>query len=203
MGTSYSYNIYIDNKSLFGSEQDTHGNRIVGYNKQLRDGSRICLFVNAVCLLLGFTFFASIVSIVAVFLISRGTVASTRNLRWGVTAYFSMVISFFTQFMGWAARTVDGDKAYTVKILFYILGRGTAFMWGATLCVFLFVAISNSQSNNIVVTTTAVVAPTSRVVECHSVDEVDRATWRSSEPQMTMLTQNKGHGGIQLAKKTS
>jgi len=98
MGTSYSYNIYIDNKSLFGSGvDDKDGTRIVGFNKRLRDSSRLCLFVNAVCLLFGFTFFASIISVVAVFILSRGKVASTRNLRWGITAYVSMAISFFTQ----------------------------------------------------------------------------------------------------------
>ena len=198
MGTSYSYNIYIDNKSLFGSggSEDKDGTRIVGFNKRLRDSSRLCLFVNAVCLLFGFTFFASIISVLAVFILSRGTVASTRNLRWSITAYVSMAISFFTHFTSWAARLVDGDKAYTIKILFHILGRGTAVMWGATLCVFLFIAISNSENTTHHVPTAAVAtAPTndSRIVECHAVESVDR-TWRSSEPSMS---QNK------LTKKTS
>ena len=183
MGTSYSYNIYIDNKSLFGSEEDQHGTRIVGYNKQLRDHSRICLFLNAVCLLFGMSFFASIFSVIAIFILSRGTVASTRNLRWGLTAYASMAISFFTQLMGWAARTVDEEKAYTIKILFYIVGRGTAVMWGATLCVFLFIAFSNSEKNTIGTEASAAAPPSSsEVVACrHSADR----TWRSSEPPST------------------
>jgi len=108
--------------------------------------------------------------------------------------------------MGWAARLVDGDKAYTVKILFHILGRGTAVMWGATLCVFLFIAISNSENTNNHVPTAALATAASttdnRVVECHAVEAVDR-TWRSADPQMTISTQKKGLGGIQLTKKTS
>ena len=144
MGVHYSYNINVDTKGLaqqiMGHDEQNHPD---GFNKNLRHLARVCLWANAFCLLCGFTVFASLSSAAAVFLLSKGTLASSKNLRWQFTCFFSMAVSFWAHALLWGASIIDKDRAYSLKMMLYIFGRGSGFTWGAFLVVFLFIAAGN------------------------------------------------------------
>jgi hypothetical protein len=101
------------------------------------------LWLNAFCLLCGFTVFASLTSAASVFLLSKGTLASSKNLRWQFTCFVSMAVSFWAHALLWGSAIIDKERAYSLKMVLYIVGRGCGFTWGAFLAVFLLIAASN------------------------------------------------------------
>ncbi len=119
-----------------------------GYNKQLRHNCRIFLCAAGVSLVLGYSFVASICSVAGVLVLHGGTLFSTKNLKWGLTAYITVFVSFFAYFMHWAASIIDQEKAYILKMVLFLCGRGSELMWGAILLIFLLMANSAPGDDN-------------------------------------------------------
>ena len=83
---------------------------------------------------------AACFSAAAILLLKDGRASSIKNMKWMVLSIMSFVASLLSWSMRLGSNIVDEEKAYTLKISLWLMGKFTQTIWGITLGFFLFFA---------------------------------------------------------------
>ena len=118
---------------------------VPGYNKGLRDTTKLALLISALLLLCGRSLPSFFISMIACCAIHNGTFASVKNWQWTGASWFSLVCSGMASFNRWCMFIIDQEKAYSVYILFNIGARGCELCGGVTLLFWLFLAATSTR----------------------------------------------------------
>lgn len=115
-----------------------------GFNKNLRDIARWILLLVTAFILQGEHLWAACFSAVAILLLRDGKVDSIKNMKWMVLSIMSFVASLFSWELMRISNMVEEERAYTLKIILWLMGKFTQTIWGITLGFFLFSAATAS-----------------------------------------------------------
>jgi hypothetical protein len=116
-----------------------------GYNKNLRDTTKLALLISAFLLLGGWTLPSFFLSMIACCVIHNGTFASIKNWQWTGASWFSLVCSGMASFDRWCMGIIDQEKAYSLYLMFYIGARGCELCGGVMLLFWLFLAVTSTR----------------------------------------------------------
>jgi len=117
-----------------------------GYNKDLRDITKITLLISAFLLLAERSQLAFILSIIACWIIHNGTALSIKNWKWTGASWYSLVLSGSALFNHWCMSIVDQEKAYGMYIIFQIFAKGCELFGSVMLLLWLFLAWNPTPS---------------------------------------------------------
>ena len=118
-----------------------------GYNKQKRDTARLILCFVTGFILLGQYIIACCFSAASILCLKEGELLSTKNLKWMMLSIVSFVISLILFNVEKGSDIIDGEKAYTLKILLWISAKSIQCCWGIILGLFLISAqVASSDS---------------------------------------------------------
>jgi hypothetical protein len=106
-----------------------------GFNKNLRDITKVLLSVTSVLLLLGCPGIAVFSATGALWVVNEGTILSFKNFYWSMISIVSVLSSVFSWFLRYSAAGVDAKLAYALKTLLGIMGRGTELICGFMLAL--------------------------------------------------------------------
>jgi len=120
-----------------------------GFNKKLRDVARCILLLVTASILQGMHLWATCFSAAAILLLKDGRANSIKNMKWMVLSIVSFVASLLSWSMVLGSNIVDEEKAYTLKISLWLMGKFTQTIWGITLGFFLVSAATASYSARI------------------------------------------------------
>ena len=94
-----------------------------GYNKQKRDTARLILCFVTGFILLGQYTIACCFSAASILCLKEGELLSTKNKKWMMLSIVSFVVSLILFNIEKGSDIIDGDKAYTLKILLWITAK--------------------------------------------------------------------------------
>lgn len=117
-----------------------------GFNKRKRDTARLILCFVTGFLLIGQYIIACCFSAAAILCLKEGELLSTKNMKWMILSAISFVVSLVLLNMEKGSDIIDGEKAYTLKILLWIAAKSIQCSWGAILGLFLLSAQVASTS---------------------------------------------------------
>ena len=118
-----------------------------GYNKQKRDTARLILCFVTGFILLGQYIISCCFSAASILCLKEGELMSTKNLKWMMLSIVSFVISLILFNIEKGSDIIDSEKAYTLKILLWIMAKSIQCCWGIILGLFLISAqVASSDS---------------------------------------------------------
>jgi hypothetical protein len=118
-----------------------------GFNKGQRDLTRLLLALTAISLLGGSSGLATFASAGAVLVIKRGTVFSTKNMKWAILSMVSFGVSLTLTVFQQGFRAVDEDRAYGMKMALWLCAKFLQLGWGSVLGLFLLSSYSTAPSS--------------------------------------------------------
>lgn len=123
-----------------------------GFNKHLRDSSKLLLGVTALCLFAKYNGCAVLSSSTALYVMKRGTLLSTKNLKWLLLA----VLSFLIATMGYAwqegADVLQSTYRYRYsnwKLITWFCAEFIQVFWSVVLAFFVISAFTSKLPNHV------------------------------------------------------
>ena len=96
------------------------------------------LAVTVVLLAIDWPVCACVSSVASVVTIHQGTALSLKNINWTLLSWPTFAVCLFAAFIQYSAQSIDEDKAYTLKFVVSMFGRGCELIWAAIMGLCLF-----------------------------------------------------------------